>query len=88
MDISLDGADEAKQDATRACLLHLALGLTALARSLCFTPPTKSQDCAVSGPAHVEAFKLDIAPFCNPTFSHYRAFELVTSIAEIATVRS
>ena len=62
--------------------------LAALAHSLCFTPPTKFQDCAVSGPAHVEAFELDIAPFCNPTFSHYRAFELVTSIAEIATVRS
>ena len=61
-----------------------ALRLTALA---CFTPPTKFQDCAVSGPAHVEAFELDIVPFCNPTFSHDRAFEFVTSIAEIAAAR-
>ena len=67
--------------------LRAALRLTTLARSLCFTPPTKFQDGAVSGPAHVEAFELHIAPFCNPAFSHYRAFELVTSIAVIATVR-
>ena len=64
-----------------------ALFLTALALRFAFTPPTKFQDCAVSGPAHVQAFELDIASFFNPAFSHYRAFELVTNIAEIATVR-
>ena len=53
----------------------------------CFTPPTKFQDCAVSSPAHVEAFDLDVGPFRNPAFSQYWAFELVTSAAEIATVR-
>jgi hypothetical protein len=53
----------------------------------CFASPTKLQDCAVDDPAHVEAFDVDIAAFCNSAFSKYRAFELVMIIGENLAVR-